>query len=60
MNAEVEVYCPQCDGMPMLLGMLGNVAHLRCRDCGWTFSESPPKLPDVTNCGRKTCEICDD
>lgn len=30
--------CPQCGGEAILLGVLGNLAHLRCRDCGWDFS----------------------
>lgn len=33
------VPCPQCDGDGEELGTLGNVAHYRCRHCGWTFSQ---------------------
>jgi hypothetical protein len=33
-----EHECPQCGGPGTLMGVLGNLAHLRCRDCGWTFS----------------------
>ena len=30
--------CPQCGGDGTLLGQLGTVHHLRCRDCGWDYS----------------------
>ena len=31
--------CPMCGaGMPTLLGVLGNLAHLRCQDCGTNFN----------------------
>lgn len=33
------VVCPQCMGPAALLGALGSVTHLRCVDCGWTFTE---------------------
>lgn len=37
---EPEVVpCPQCDGDGEELGTLGNVAHYRCRHCGWTFNQ---------------------
>lgn len=27
--------CEQCGGTLCLLGQLGNLIHLRCRQCGW-------------------------
>lgn len=33
------VVCPQCAGVPALLGQLGRVTHLRCTGCGWDFTE---------------------
>ena len=33
------IECPICDAdMPILLGVLGDLAHLRCRDCGMDFN----------------------
>ena len=32
------ITCPQCEGPGVLLGQLGQLIHLRCRNCGWTFS----------------------
>lgn len=29
--------CPTCGGPPQLLGRLGTVYHLRCRDCGINY-----------------------
>jgi hypothetical protein len=29
--------CPVCDGPGVLLGALGHVVWLRCRDCGWDY-----------------------
>ncbi len=29
--------CPVDDGDGMLLGVLGNLAHYRCRNCGYDF-----------------------
>lgn len=41
--------CPQCDGPPIELGSLGNVAHYRCRNCGWMYyvehDEQEPEPP---------------
>lgn len=37
---ELADECPQCGGAsPVLLGLLGRLAHYRCRACGWTFSQ---------------------
>jgi uncharacterized Zn finger protein len=31
--------CPQCgSNVAQELGMLGTLLHLRCRNCGWTYS----------------------
>lgn len=30
--------CPVCEGMGGLMGILGNLAHFRCIDCGMGFS----------------------
>lgn len=30
--------CPKCGGPPVLLGQLGNVTHVRCRNCGITYA----------------------
>lgn len=30
--------CPVCGGPATPLGVLGNRAHFRCRDCGMTFN----------------------
>lgn len=31
--------CPMCGGEGALLGSLGPLLHLRCRQCGWTYHE---------------------
>jgi hypothetical protein len=31
--------CPICDGPLYLIGVLGNLVHFRCRDCGMDCSE---------------------
>lgn len=40
--------CPGCDTIetPTLLGELGSRVHVRCRDCGWTWSMSAAALED--------------
>ena len=30
--------CPMCGGIPFILGLLGRLLHLRCRDCGMDYS----------------------
>lgn len=35
---EEVTMCDQCGGEPVLLGMLGDRLHLRCRQCGWQWS----------------------
>lgn len=32
--------CPACGGIPFILGWLGRLLHLRCRDCGIDYSTS--------------------
>ena len=32
--------CPLCGGPLMLLGVLGSLAHVRCRNCGAQFSHA--------------------
>jgi transcription elongation factor Elf1 len=37
--------CPACNAdMPILLGVLGNIAHLRCRCCGIDYSAPADSL----------------
>lgn len=31
-------FCPYCDGPLLVLGQLGRLIHLRCRDCGLLLS----------------------
>ena len=34
-------YCEQCGSTTLIsLGVLGDLEHFRCRDCGWEQSES--------------------
>jgi hypothetical protein len=33
-----EAACPMCSGEGSPIGTLGNTAHYRCQNCGWTFS----------------------
>lgn len=42
-------YCSACGGELVTLGILGNRAHYRCRNCGWQQSQ-------VIDC----CEHSDD
>jgi hypothetical protein len=37
--------CPTCGGPPVLLGTLGRVTWLRCRDCGWEYQADGPIGP---------------
>lgn len=34
---EVTYACPECGGMAMILGVLGNLMWMRCQDCGLEF-----------------------
>ncbi len=41
---ENPTSCPACDGNDhIVLGVLGQRLHLRCRACGWNFSAIVPK-----------------
>jgi hypothetical protein len=31
-------HCPKCDDYGSPLGVLGSLAHFRCRACGWDWS----------------------
>jgi len=36
---NIEAICPVCYcHFSILLGQLGNLIHLRCRDCGFEYS----------------------
>jgi hypothetical protein len=43
-NEDLEDFeqCSICDGPLMLLGVLGNRKHMRCRNCGMDFSKEIP------------------
>jgi ribosomal protein L37E len=41
----MELTCPECGGPVFVLGTLGNLTHLRCRNCGADFHE------DAADCG---------
>jgi transposase-like protein len=37
--------CPMCSSIyATLLGILGKLAHLRCRHCGWTYAVSADEV----------------
>lgn len=39
--------CPCCNAdMPMLLGVLGDIAHLRCCNCGIDYSVPSDMIED--------------
>ena len=42
--------CEECDGVLILIGMLGNRLHFRCRHCGLDQSQIAPELMCAT-CG---------
>lgn len=37
---ELDPNCPACGGMLELLGILSDLAHLRCRHCGMDSSQT--------------------
>lgn len=44
---DVILACPVCDAeQPLWLGTLGNIAHLRCRQCGCTFNTPAENIGD--------------
>lgn len=47
MTSDDESPCPLCPGMGQLLGVLGTLAHYRCRDCGAQFREQAHDVDDV-------------
>ncbi len=38
--------CPMCGGPGGVLGALGNVVWLSCRNCGWQFQADGPLESD--------------
>jgi len=40
--------CPRCGGHAKLLGHMNQVTHLRCRDCGWDYQQSPDEGPETS------------
>ena len=44
----MEFNCEMCNGPHQLLGFLGNLAHFRCRNCGWMENRevNPDDLPE--------------
>lgn len=40
-------YCCLCDGELNLLGKLGRLAHLRCRNCGIQCTAPAEEFPDA-------------
>lgn len=45
--------CPQCGGQGETLGQLGDLMHLRCRQCGWTFVGESDENWEL-------CQTCDE
>jgi hypothetical protein len=35
--------CPMCEGEPTILGVLGRITWLRCRNCGWDYAADEPE-----------------
>lgn len=47
------MFCPMCDNdSHTLLGILGECATLRCRDCGITFMTDVQALEDTNTVGE--------
>ena len=44
-----EMICEQCQGDLVILGVLGNLAHFRCRHCGAECSKKlePEELEEI-------------
>lgn len=49
-NMDNFSICPVCGGEGTGLGVLGNLFHCRCRNCGMTYSEK------VSNLVNDACE----
>ena len=47
----MEMNCELCQGELMLLGVLGNKAHFRCRHCGAVCSQ------EITEMEPETVEV---
>jgi hypothetical protein len=47
-------HCPVCEGFSELLGFLGATPHMRCRNCGLTFSPKPSEV-DTCLCTSEDC-----
>lgn len=50
-------FCTVCDGPAVLLGSLGNRRHLRCRNCGATFSREVRRRPRFPARVLETCTL---
>jgi ribosomal protein L37E len=48
----MESECSVCGGEKQVLGKLGKVVHLRCRNCGMQFSYEGEQI-DCSYCGKK-------
>jgi ribosomal protein L37AE/L43A len=40
--------CPKCGGEGEIMGALGNLVWLKCRQCGYHFAELPEALEHDT------------
>jgi hypothetical protein len=54
--------CPRCNGSGGILGTLGKLTWLRCRQCGWEWAlengESQAQdLDDDTNCEARPNQL---
>lgn len=44
--------CPICDGTPVVLGQLGNLLWMRCRDCGMQYCKKQPARKKRIKCPK--------
>jgi hypothetical protein len=49
MDTDIDVDCVDCHGVLVLLGILGDLAWFRCRDCGLDQSITSAQLEDLAN-----------
>jgi transcription elongation factor Elf1 len=47
---ETAPECPACDGLPVDLGILGNLQWLRCRQCGLQYHVTVSNAPTFRDC----------
>jgi hypothetical protein len=47
--SEIPMFCDFCGAVLMNLGILGNIAHLRCRGCGMNYSTNADGLVTAEN-----------